>query len=55
MRFCDVENEDTGARCCKSPNHGRSNHYGFAHWPGQLVSWPSATLVLEDGQEVAPD
>jgi len=41
--MCDADEGRTGARCFKEPDHA-GPHNGWAHYPGQLVSWDASVL-----------
>lgn len=49
--FCDLINHETGARCVKEP-HAEPQHYGHAHFPGQVVSWTERVRQDKRGRRI---
>lgn len=49
---CRLLHHDTGARCEKDWGHTDTQHYGYSHFPDQVVSWLERVRVDKRGRRI---
>jgi hypothetical protein len=50
--MCRLLHHETGARCDKDRGHPGTTHYGYSHYPGQVVSWDEHARVDKRGRRI---